>query len=350
MLNNKDNVYVNVSMTNSLGDLQTSLEQSRAIYSTTNRNPIVNKASEYYCSILGLEIPLNTIPVMIMPIRAPPLNVTPDWSPCVFGFFYSGTRTSAPIIYEPQNAYPVPTVTENSSDPYYWIYSYQAFLKMANQALTNSWNLAGLAAAYPAVTPPYFMLNAESGLISLIVNTLMLSTGVNPPILYMNSSSYSYFGNFQTLYYGINRPDGRDYDFIFPNVYTPFSIANYYKFEQSASTLGQWSSLKRIVVTSNTIPILYEWSLNTGTDTNSPILIDFVPKIGDKGQDRQVAQYDPQSQYKLIDMTSDAAIQKLDFQIYWETKTGAVFPLILGEFQNVYMKVAFLKKTLYEKK
>ena len=72
-----------------------------------NRNPIINKARDYWCSVLGLDLPLNSIPTMIMPILPPPNNVN-NWSPITFGIFYSGINTSAPIIFEPQNSYPAP--------------------------------------------------------------------------------------------------------------------------------------------------------------------------------------------------------------------------------------------------
>lgn len=369
----RDNIYVNITINNNLGGSQSLPFQNPASFSATNRIPLLEKASDYYCSVIRFDIPLNVVPIMIMPIVPLP-NTDVNLTPFIFGISYAGTNYPSQLIYIPNSSttlYPPPVINNDPYNRYYWCFTYQILINMVNVALKTSWVNSGLAALNPNILPPYFTLNKPTGLMSLIVNKLF--TDPNPPIIYMNASCISYFESIQAKFNGVNRPQGRDFDFVFTDLTHPYypngpiiitgpltppvvnttqsvyQAPQYYQYEQEYSSLAKWSSLRKILITTNSIPVAYEWTITgANTDTQFPILTDFIPQIHTQGQAREIAYYVPASQYRLIDMISSAPLQKIDLQLFWETTDGQVFPISITQFQEANIKLGFFKKSLYK--
>jgi hypothetical protein len=367
--NGRDNIYVNITINNNLGQAQTLPFQNPASFSITNRIPLLDKASDYYCSVIRFDIPLNVVPIMIMPIVPLP-NTNVNLTPFIFGISFSGTNYPSPVIYIPNSSttlYPPPVINNDPYNRYYWCFTYQVLLNMVNNSLLSSHLAAGVGGA-----APYFTLNNATGLISLIVSTAY-NTGMNPPIIYMNASCISYFEGIQVKFYGVNKPQGRDFDFVFTDLTHPYypngptiitgpltppvtgytqsvyQVPEFYQYEQEYSTLGRWSSLRKILITTNSIPVAYEWTIaGANNDTQFPILTDFIPQITRQGQAREIAYYVPASQYRLIDMISSAPLQKIDLQLFWETTDGQIFPISITQFQEANIKLGFFRKSLYK--
>ena len=95
---------------------------------------------------------------------------------------------------------------------------------MANNALTLAWIGSGLAALHLGVAPPYFSLDSTNGLISLIVSSIFVTPVLNAPIIYINESLLQFFDAFPIFWYGINRPQGRDYDLILNDQSHPYYL------------------------------------------------------------------------------------------------------------------------------
>jgi hypothetical protein len=356
----RDNIYLNVTINDQFGP-QTTLYNDQAEYNSTNTVPILSKASDYYCSVVRFDIPLSTIPIFIMPIV--PNQGNPNLTQLKVGMSVSGVNTFEQLIYVPgSNQYlpPIQNLEFQVVDVYYFCYSYQSLITIINTGLSQVYISSGLAAAHPTRIAPYLFLNKSQGLISLIVPDFFVKTlsNPNPPTIYMNDALSNYLDAYKLFYNGVNNVDGNDEYFVFDDISNPYfinsipiAVPEYYEYKQEYSVLGLWSSLRKIFITSNTIPIAYEYS-NSGyiNDTLTPILTDFVPIIDNAGQSRSIAYYQPSSQYRLIDLISDMPLQKIDLKIFWESVNGNVFPLIISQYQQVNIKLAFLKKSLYNPK
>lgn len=345
-------------------------------YEVTKDTIILDRAGDYYCSIIKFDIPLNNVPLLIMPIV--PNQSDNDLTPLVVGIVYNGVNYPLNLIYLPSNSGTGITGTgfQNQKfqviNPYYYVYEYEVLIRMTNLAIEQAYINSGIPALFSAgsVPPaPFLYLDPISNLVSLVVHTMWTSlfsplTGV--PQLYMNTQLANYFDSFYFTFKGYDQPQGRDYIFITagpayptPNQgyalfgTTPTNPPTYYRFVQEYSALQYWSSFKRILITSNTIPVNPEFVPTLGNvgglNVSFPIISDFTPQIeGSAGTSRSIAYYVPQGQYKLVDLISDSPLQKLDIQIYWQDRNGNNYPITVSYNQQITVKIAFFRKDLYK--
>lgn len=415
-----DNVYINVVMNHRepgynkgyVGGAPTANESrvyltdeapQNGEYNVTKTEPLLDRCSDYYCSVVRFNIPMENIPLMICPIVPNQTQVLgagnedKDLTPFIIGIeFGSGSAARFPINVEyfPQNpvfndTLPTGFVQNRSIQiiaPYYFIYSYQQFLNMINDALSQAWIAAGLKVMFPNHMQPYFNLDPITNLISLIVPTYFVNVtapAVVVPTIFMNAALQKYLDAFNVSVTQYNAPQGNDTYFVllaaftpppetfyYPNGITPPAptanpgpptLPGYYKFTQEYSALQYWSSLHSVIISTNTIPIRNEFipgvnnqasyiTVNQdGVNVSYPILSDFVPQIeGSAGASRSIAYYLPTAQYRLADMISDNSLQKIDLQLYWVDKNGNLYPIQLSIGQQASIKLAFLKKSLYK--
>lgn len=363
-----------------------------AEYNVTKTDVILEKASDYYCSVIRFTIPLDETPLMICPI-VPNQSLDRDLTPLIIGIQYNGVKYPINVTYFPQNIIdpkPVQNQITQVITPYYYIYSYQSFLTMINIALGTTWVNAGLLTLLPGYLSPYFVLDPTTNLISLITpkhfgETSPIGPLLGRPTIFMNSALRNYLDAFNLSFQGYDRGIYND-EFYFvlnmvtyprpdmayypPGVQVPTptdptvtrpAIPYYYKYTQEYSVLEYWSSLRKIIITTNAIPVNNELVPSTGNSNNYlninqngvnvsyPILSDFVPNITTAaGESRSIAYYIPTSQYRLIDLQSDSPLQTLDLRIYWQDRDGNLYPLPISLFQQASIKLAFVRKDLYK--
>lgn len=379
-----DNIYLNVTIDHSrvsTNDVLTGIPgvfPENARYDITKTLPILDKCSDYYMSIIRFSIPLDEVPIMVMPVM--PNQPNSNLTPYVIGIQYLGVNYPVQINYIPQNNEPVPVQNLNTQviTPYYFVYNYQIFINMVNTALQTAYVNAGLNVLSGGIPAPYFYLDPATNLISLIVHISFTElwvplTGI--PLIYMNTPLSGFFGSFNLFYEATEiNPAGNDSHFIlygssYPKdnlAFTPFGVAitagtippvaaarpYYYKFTQEFTTLEYWSSLKSIIISTNTIPINNEFiptrDNTSSVNSSAPIIADFIPFTeGNVGETRSVAFYTPPV-YKLIDLESDGPLQKIDINVYWEDNRNNVYPLQVSLLNQVNIKIGFFKKSLYK--
>lgn len=372
-------------------------------YDVTKNQAILDNCSDYYCSVVRFSIPLDQVPLMICPIVPNQTaifgagNENNDLTPLIIGIDYgsgggSGTKFPMNLIYLPQN--PIFTLpqgfVQNQTlqiiNPYYFIYSYREFINMINIALETAYINAGLETLFPGYIPPYFYLDMNTNLISLVVPTFFINVtapATVTPSIFMNAALASYLDAFNTSTMTYDSSQGNDIYFqlngtypITPEYYyypagiaTPAAAAlpgpptlpYYYKFTQEYSVLEYWTSLRSILITTNTIPIRNEYlpgtnnspnliNVNTnGSNVSYPVLTDFIPQIeGFAGTSRSIAYYLPTAQYRIADMVTETPLYKFDLQIYWVDRDGNLYPINLSLYQQANIKLAFFKKDLFK--
>lgn len=355
-----DNLYLNVVFNhNSLQGQADTLAE----YNVTKTIPILDKCSDFYCSIVRFDIPLNSIPLFIMPIV--PNQGNPNLTPMTIQINYQGNVFVQNLIYSPTNTiYPAPTQNQVTQviTPYYYVYTFQNMLDSLNAALQLAYTafitaFPGAPQATPA-TAPFFIFNPISQLISLISSIAWTTVGANQALISVNNFMLNYLSGFQVIadpnflfHFVIENLNNNGYP---TNTYpTPPA---YVQITQNYDTTVLWVSLRKLLVVTNTIPIANEYvpSYNTTTGQQNavansmPILTDFVPAIDFANESRSVAYYIPTAQYRLVDMINDLPLYKIDLRIYWEDKVGNLYPLTISPFQQASIKIAFLRKSLYK--
>lgn len=391
-----DNIYININIGHEPGTFNTNpaiapsgTGETIAEYSVNKTQPILDKASDYYCSIIRFDIPLATVPIFIMPII--PNQPNPLLTPLIFGINMNGVKRSVYLRYLPDGIFdpPVQNQTSQVINTFYYVYSYDTLINMINYALANLYIICGLnaPAMFPTTNPPYMYLDPATQLISFIVPKFF--TEVTAPLsfiptIYINEPMINYLNSFQYFYNGDNRPDGDNFVFVFNNLVTqnPYVLANpglllpnnvkilprpdqgyylsgvnpvssplYIQYIESFSTVVYWSSLKKILITTSTIPVSPEFiqpNLNSAVSSSLPVITDFTPIIQSSNESRSIAYYNPSGQYRLVDMISDSPLQKINVKIYWEDNNSNIYPLTISLYQTISIKMAFLRKTLYK--
>ena len=352
-----DNIYVNVNFDSS-GPNKDAEGSAAAEYSVTKTIPILSKCDDYYCSVIRFSIPLDTIPLFIMPILAGQPN--PNLTPFIIGITTGGVDFPQPVIFVSETGAPVPLppIPFQKITPYYFVFEYQNLITAINTALAAAFVASGLVG-----NTPYFYLNTATEELHLVVDvanfaptaTAAVPNPVPLATIFMNSALESYLSAFQARFVGPS-VIGKDYIFNLvrfglDTTIPPFTAAATQKdFPQEYSTLALWSSLRKILITTNSIPIISEYTPtnNSGISSTLPIITDFVPNIEAAGQSRAIAFYNPTSQYRLADMKSSEQLNTIDLKIFWQDLDNNIFPLFISEFQQANLKLGFFKKVLYQ--
>lgn len=364
-----------------------------AVYDVTKTIPVLDRCSDYYCAVVRFDIPLNSVPLFIMPIL--PNQSNPNKTPMILGINFNGVNYGSNLLYyakQSPSTLPVQNQPVQVITNYYYIYSYQVLIDMMNLALLLAWNISGLEALFlpvppstVVVSPPFFYYDEVTKLINLVVPSLfteVVAPATTIPIIYLNDALLYFLQSFPFFFHGYDQPFGRDYDFaltnttplagippLFPPVpsrvfpsnnqgyalfgTTPTDPPSYYLYTQEYSVIQYWSSLRKIIITSTSIPINPEIvpvsnNLSSDISVSFPILTDFIPAIEFAGQSRAIAYYNPTSQYRLIDMTSTAPLSKISLKIYWQDLQGNLYPLRISAGQEASVKLGFFRKSLYK--
>lgn len=344
-----DNIYVNVTFSPNPANLL----PGPAEYVVTKTIPILDKCDDYYCSVVRFTIPLNSVPLFVMPIV--PNQGNPDLTPFIIGIRTGGVNFSQPVIYASNNGTltaPIQNQTTQVVTPYYFVFEYQNLITAVNLALAAAFVASGLVG-----NAPYFYLDTSTQLINLVVdvaNFAPVAPGVPVATIYMNLALVSYFIAFEGTFLGLN-PGGRDFEFDlvrfgFDTTIPPFTpAATQKKFSQEYFSLEIWSSLRKIIITTNSIPIISEYTPtnNSGISSTLPIITDFVPQLEQLGASRSIAYYTPTAQYRLVDLKSSEHLNTIDLKIYWQDTASNIFPLLLSFNQQASIKLGFFKKAIY---
>jgi|WetSurMetagenome_2_1015567.scaffolds.fasta_scaffold00833_6 hypothetical protein len=358
-MSDTDNIYVNVVMNhNSIAGNA----PSNAVYETSKNIAFLDKPSDYYCSVIRFVIPLDAVPITIMPIV--PNQGNPDLGSMIFGITVGGIDYPTNLIYTPLSTIPSTGPDQNQQQqvitPYYFIFDIQHMIDMMNTALNTSYIAAGSPGA---LGQPFFQFNPITQLISLIVSNGFIAANAN---IFCNAIALNFVTGIPTIYNGYNNPIGKD--FIFNIFASPIennasgyptntfpTIPQYFQFTEQFVSINLWFALRKLIITTS-MPIRSEivpgfdssTGRQTGQSVSIPILTDFVPALENTNQPRSIAYYVPTSQYRLIDMIGNDPLYVLGLRIYWVDKQGNTFPLQLSVLQQASVKIGFFKKSLYK--
>jgi hypothetical protein len=354
-----DNLYLNIVFSHNPFDGDNG---TIASYSSTKNTALLDKASDYYCSIIRFVIPLRAVPLLIMPVV--PNSGYSNITTLIIGVSYLGIDYPQNVIFVPDSPSNVfPPVNQNQTTqvitPYYYIYAYSAVISMINKSLHDAYVASGSPGGGDA---PFFYYDPSTQLISLYVSQVFINSGAQ---IFINEYTSNYLDAFHFLYLGANQPNGKDYVFILsnttgnPSSITPYKVIDpvgWLRFIQEYNVINYWESLRKVLITSNSLPIKSEYiQAQTGNgllgnDVNATlnIITDFVPSLETAGQSRTNIYYYPTSQYRLVDMISDTPVYKVDFNLFWEDLNGNLYPIYIPVGQSASIKVGFFRKNLYK--
>jgi hypothetical protein len=309
--------------------------------------PLLLNPSEYYCTVVRFQLPINNIPLFKFPVDRNQNN--PLVSKLVLGISYLGTKYPEYVNYIADNTYTAPT--PGASAPYfsslqagsnfYDVFSIRAMLNMFNVTLATAITAAGCGGT------AVYSYNEATQIISLTASqSLVTSTAT----IFMNDAAFNFVNSFRMLFNTTPTVED-DYYHIFNPL--PPLVSLSYTFVEDYSAMSLWFDLRKITLVSNSMPIAYESvptlvdGQATGVTSAQAILTDFVVGLDNVSDVSTVAVYNPSAQYRLIDCTGHTPLVNIDLAFFYTDKFGNTFPVTIDPSQTASVKLAFLRKSLY---
>lgn len=335
----RDHNYLNISINPS-----SPIGNSLARYEESFNRPIASDLEDLYFAITRFSVPTSEIPLFYFPLN---INQADRLvSNLIIGIKTVGlVNYSQTVNFILQNNSPLPPASasytaQQALSKCYEIFSVNAFIMMINTALQAAVTASGIGGV-----APYYTYNPTTELKSLVLNAGFVATGA---VIYMNESLENYLAGFQFFQSDVGAVD--EYQHVF-NPLPPTT----YLFSEDYRCMSLWFDIRKIVLVSDSLPVLQETSptqdaitgLSEGIINYTPILTDFIVSFDSPSQFLGFADYTPDT-YRLVDMIkSSIPITRLHLQFYWLNKQGTRIPLEISNTQAATLKLAFLQKSLY---
>jgi hypothetical protein len=362
-----DNVYFSVEIRSSdqvLGE--------NAIYSAQRTIPIIQEPSNYYASVIRFNIPNFYVPIHVMPIQSNQSD--PNLSEYSVTLEYDGDVQQVFLDYDSRNDFQPPIPPSQTSNglqaisSYYFMYDYQHMADLINFALEIAFGQ--LASLPPTVggnqpsAPELVFLETQNQIFSFLCQSDYYDKDLAKPIiLYVNAKLWTILNGFPNEQVNVSvggsgsinqfSPDGRDIKILIDDYYKNTNLdifqpsfgGDYYNISQQYTSVFNWNSFKRIVLTTSSIPIQSESIKGSGSGTLK-VLTDFSPFVSNEV--RTIWQYIPEGQYRLIDMKSHTPLTEIDMRLFWTDRFDNFYPIIIPWGQQATIKLGFFNKKLYK--
>ncbi len=354
----------------------------------TRNNPFIYDTNQYEMSVIRFVLDTPNLPVFIPTIQPAPntdidltiYSVSLQWNNPVAPFQTFTQQTY--IRYIPQSLVPEvpppPTLTDNglqyNDGQYYYIYNYQYFIFLINNAFINCFNalnaqVVGAGLVLPTIHPPVMSFDTMNN--TAIINCDLLGYNTANPTnqigIFFNTPLSVLFSSFPVKLLSIVSNLGLNAQIItnsfqLSNViqYPPFApVYNAIQVFQEFSTITLWCPISSIVFTSQTLPIV-------SNQISTPILFNNSGVLANNGNNSLIAQtitdfvandalykpqliYVPQAEYRMIELISNRPLNTFDISVFWKDKqTGALIPFFLSSGASATIKVLFRKKAKYQ--
>jgi hypothetical protein len=338
--------------------------------------PFLNYPANYQMSIVRFFLDSSACPCVIPDIQ---LNQNdPNLTSYSFTLTYNYLGTDYEfrqyVIFVPQDlTQPTPiSVNGNFQTPpyikYYYINTFQKFLQMVNKALSDGFDglnalIVNAGGTLPTANKPFFEIDPYNFNLVLNADIAGFDDALAQPIkIYMNNSMFTLFSNFQTLNYGSNVSNGKNYllniystngtnSFIFPT-YTALQM-----YGEGQSTVALWNPVQAIVFTTGIIPVIPTASPNPipfGSDTSlnnfgnnaniENILTDFIVPFDNTNTYKPQIHFQTTGPFRFQDLFGVSALQAIQLQVKWRDRYGNLYPFEIKQGGAGSIKLYFQRK------
>ncbi len=334
-----EDIYIDLLLSNSIQET-TNQKVALQFYQSSSQS-LIRNTTGYKLSIIRFNLNTETLPIFIPTMK----NLEGgDLKTTIYSitFEYSGVYYQQYIDFVSQ--------VNNPSDPdeYFYIYNYQYWIYLINQALISGYdNLNGLIELPVNSVAPTMNFDIDTKIASISINDAYYGFNETDKInIYLNLPMYSLFSSLPIQITNINKY-GMDYQLN--NIMSQDKQI----LSQEYPTTDLWNPISSIVFTSNLLPtyssntppinIYKNGSLVNGSSSFNflNILTDFiandllfVPTL----------QYSA-SVYRFISLKPNQEIKNVDIQVFWIQKnTGQLKKLYLGVGGSGSVKLFFTKE------
>jgi hypothetical protein len=360
-----NHVYYNATLTN------TTSGQIPATIIDTRSEPLLQNPEDWEMSVIRFDVSAQTVPLTIVNIVSPGV-IDPTTPLTLLTQFLFATLTVGGIDYTVQVS-----LTPSASyvqQPIGAIFNFQKLLDDVNAAFSAAYNLIPVLMRPAGSAPPQFIWNPNTQLIDLYVDGNYLSPEQVPPYslptiqIWVSTALWDYltgFNAFQNAMYSVSHKDvrieGRRSTAIVLPAFGlrdgfPVSVASIntplYSIQQEAQQTQNWNDARSLLITSSLLPVRPEYVPTSFTTSNNSvstatqrIVSDFlVPEEQNLLQSRNVFQYLPTAQYRMLDLYGKAPFFTIDLTMNWTDFAGDLFTLLLNPGAGLSVKILFRRK------
>lgn len=345
----------------------------------TRNSPYLQTPEDYYMSVVRFQLQSPSLPVFIPAILLGQIDVNKTAYSITMeiirlGITYYQQVHIAYVPYDLTQPTPSPPLqAQDLTSMYYYIYSYQQWVRMVNKAFQDC--LTGLAqqvtagggGALPTTNPPFMEFNLDTQIANINADQTGYNTDVFTDIrIYFNTAMATLYNNFplRKKGYGVIGAvsDGRNFQLEVLNIQNSNIINlptyNALQVYQEGTTTGLLNPIQSIVFTTGMFPIYNEnvsvpeifnsntqFNKNNNNNLISPIITDFVIPWSATNQYRQTIEYSPSGEYRLVDMFGKKPLDSIQIQVYWKDIYGGLHPFEVNSGCSGAIKIMFRKKS-----
>ena len=389
--NGTSHIYYNITLTNN--DTTDTGNFPNVTFTETRNTPFLNCPEDYNMSVIRFALDTPTLPIMVcQPIvgSTDPLNLiygvkvgyrVPGGAVAVEYNHSENLRFTPPTDLEVPP--PVPITQQDIQNPFYNMYSYNAFILMLNTAVLNAYTavVEQYNKAYPA-TPitdtvgPYFSWDTGGNLAiltmpqDLVISGGPLATTQNDGLyISFNASLYNLFSSFNAyrerdlvtggIFYELEMDTGPS-AVLSSKVVTVGGVTTTvydYQVIQEYTTCPLWSPISSIVFTTSMLPINPELQAapivfndnqvfsSVGTNANlTTVLTDFIVPLTTGTEYKPSLNYTPAGEYRLVSLFGRSPASSIQVNVFYKNRFGTLVPLTLGFGCSASIKIMFRRK------
>lgn len=338
-------VYYNVEIYND-GDIL-----KPAQYQDYRSEPIIKSCKGYRINLVRASFPTNSIPVHIFQVVRDP-STPSNINNGLWSIEYVKSNIDYPknvqyiqssdVFINTQNLPDPPTSSKfsNTTNAYYWVYSFDLIATMLNKTFKE------LNTAASVTDPaPYFVY--ENGKFNLIIhkNFVPGSGSYNGVEIYFNTYlTQDLLGGYNLYHYF------PDYKLIL-DVDQPLQVydTNYYKLTQEFKYAPQYlTPLSKILVTSATIKsrsqlVQSNFSALSSNNNNLRIIFTFQPDESDENAAQAVLNYysNDFKHNNILDVQTTESLNSIDLSVYWQDKYNNTYPFYITFGKSISLSLLF---------
>lgn len=341
-----DNIYVNLGFYLKKTNI-TDADVPCTFYSNRT-SAIIENAKDYKMSIARLDFDSQNLPILIPSIATGADNPTNNINLTNYQVQIKNpggnTGTVINLIYTPRNKYRFDNIPVNPGDdtPYYYIFNVETIVDMFNTACQSAISM------FPGLQAPFMVYNKD--------NTFSIyfdEQFATDYVFCMNDELYNLFRNFNYTYtqnHNVNNiliVENR----LGTNTYTNNGTTYIIETQYAPSFSTNWSPVSSIVITSQRLPIVAEERIPTvnvisGISNSSneieQQISDIVVNIDNPNDYNTRLTYVANTDYRSITLNA-GEIREIDLKIYWRSKIGKIYPLLMSDGNSGNCKIKFEK-------
>lgn len=343
------------------------------VFNEARNSPILMNPALWNLSIIRFSVDtVGNLPVFIPQVQLG--QADPNLLIYSFTLKYKTFEYQAYVQFAPQDATQplpqAPLVFQDLTSTYYYLNSFQRWIFLLNETLADAvTQLSALAIAggdaLPSLNPPFLQFDPDSG--KCVLNSDVLGydrTLANPIEIYMNSPLYTLLSGFECELQGYSTvTNGKNYQMSIYNMYgtnilnlpTYNAIQTFQEFASlgsigcAVSSLVFTTTLLPVVPTLTSLPKIFNSDSNiyeNSTNNNiTNMLTDFEIPLTSGTEYLPSIYYSPQSEYRLVNMTSNQPINSIELRVYWKDIFGGLHELLLASGCTANLKILFRKKS-----